>query len=390
MKNITKSLLGVALITLSLNAYAFGPYGEQTSSGNFYITSNTGWSESEYYKIIDIDAAKLTDAALPKFTASDGAKNAASTDFGSGSFGSPVMTTTDGEIYTPTGLMWPINYYMAAFAPTMYTSAYSKINILGSGVSGTGTTSAFTLNDNSVKQSAIFAKPGFIELSRQASAVAKTPPSLHGYIQIDSLPQVERIQWSYSSTSWKRGVKMDVNYNDGNGWIPQRWLASDYSAWEASFSEQGYQFEEMINKQEDPNSLVSIRFRIWDGDSIHMKVNANDLSDQEVPYSATMTPYDQRQTVRIHQVLVFSNVIPTKVPGTSSAVKNLNENAIKVYRSENSIVLSEMADVELFSYDGKRVFNGHTDKINVSDFSKGLYIVKAVGTSGRTLKKIVI
>lgn len=388
MRNITKSLLGLALIALPFSASAFGPNGGQSTCGNYYITSNVGWTDSEYYKIIDIDAATLTDAALPKFTPTDGAKTAATTDFASGSFGSSVLTTTDGVIYTPTGLMWPIKYYMATFAPTMYTSAWSKINVLGTTASGKAT--SCSLNDNSIMQSAIFAKPGFIELSRQGSAVSKTPPSLHGYIQIDSLPQVERIKWSYSSTSYKRGVKMDVNYNDGNGWIPQRWIASDYSDYEGSFSEQGYQFEEMINKQEDPNSFISIRFRIWDGDSIHMKVNANDLSEQAVPYTSTMQSYDQKQTVRIHQIQVFSNIIPTTVPGNTSAVKKVTEDAIKIYRSENSIVLSETANVEVFSYEGKKMYAGHTNNIDVTNLSKGLYIVKAAGKSGNTLKKIVI
>lgn len=388
MRNITKTILGLALITLPFSVSAFGPNGGQSTCGNYYITSNAGWTNSEYYKIIDIDAATLTDAALPKFTAADGAKNALTTDFASGSFGSAVLTTTDGVIYTPTGLLWPVKYYMAAFAPTMYTSAWSKINVLGTTASGKAT--SCSLNDNSIMQSAIFAKPGFIELSRQGSAVLKTPPSLHGYIQIDSLPQVERIKWSYSSTSYKRGVKMDVNYNDGNGWIPQRWVASDYSDYEGSFSEQGYQFEEMINKQEDPNSFISIRFRIWDGDSIHMKVNANDLTEQAVTYTSNSQAYDQKQTVRIHQIQIFSNIIPTTVPGGINAVKKVTEDAIKIYRSENRIVLSETANVEVFSYDGKKMYAGHTNNIDVTNLSKGLYIVKAAGKSGNTLKKIVI
>lgn len=386
MKKITKSILGLALIALPFNASAFGPNGGQSTCGNYYITSNAGWTNSEYYKIIDIDAATLTDAALPKFTSADGAKNAATTDFGSGFFGTSVLTTTDGVVYTPTSIMWPVKYYMAAFAPTMYTSAWSKINVVGTTASGKAT--SCSLNDNSIMQSAIFAKPGFIELSRQGSAVSKTPPSLHGYIQIDSLPQVERIKWSYSSTSYKRGVKMDVNYNDGNGWIPQRWVASDYSDYEGTFSEQGYQFEEMINKQEDPNSYISIRFRIWDGDSIHMKVNANDLTEQAVPYTSTMQSYDQKQTVRIHQIQVFSNIIPTSAPGGTSAIKNIYTNSIKINRLQNNITLSEVADVEIMSYDGKMMYKGTTNSINATNFSKGVYIVKAINKNGSTLKKI--
>ncbi|HET7733488.1 MAG TPA: T9SS type A sorting domain-containing protein, partial [Paludibacter sp.] len=287
---------------------------------------------------------------------------------------------------------WPVNYKMAAFAPTMYNSAYTKVNVLGTVPSGGGATVACTLNDNSVKPSGIWSKPGFIELSRLQSLVLNTPPSRHGYIEIDSLPQVERIQWSYSSTSWKRGVKADINYNDGNGWQPLRWLASDYSAWEASFSEQGYQFEEMINKQDDPNSFVSVRFRIWDGDSIHYKVNANDLSLQTTTYTATMTPLAQKQTVRIHQIKVFSNIIPTVAPGPKiiSGVRNVNADVIKIYKSGNNIVLGEEANVELYTVEGKKIFKGLTKQIDVSGFSKGIYIIKAVANDGKIQNKKII
>lgn len=382
MKKFTKFITVVILTILSVGVYA-----QETCSGFYYITSNAGWSESEYYKIIDIDAANLTDAALPKFTASDGAKNAIDTDFKSGSFNTPVMTTEDGVNYVPTTVNWPVKYYLAAFAPTMYTSAWSKINLIGSNPSGTGTYQSCTFNDNSVKTSAIFAKPGFIELCRLPSEILDTPPSRHGYIQIDNLPQVERIQWSYSSTSWKRGVKADINYNDGNGWMPLRWLASDYSFWEATFSEQGYQFEEMINKQDDPDSKISVRFRIWDGDSIHYKVNANDLSLQTTTYTATMRPLAQYQTVRIHQIKVFSNVIPTEGP---SAVRNVNESPIKISLSGRNIILSEEAQVNVYTYDGRNVFFGVVKNIDMSGYMKGTYIVKAIDSNGLLLNRKII
>lgn len=388
MKKITQIFLVILLTTCSLNAFAWGPLGEQTTCGtNWYLTSNAGWSNSEWYQIIDIDAATLTDASLPKFTNTDGAKNALNTDFGTGNFKTPIYKYIESSSsYVPTNVLWPVNYYLAAFAPTMYTSAWSKINVTGQTVSGKATTCS--VNDNSIHVSKIFDKPGFIELSRQGSAVSKTPPSLHGYIQIDSLPQVERIQWSYSSTSYKRGVKMDINYHDGNGWIPQRWIASDYSDYEGSFSEQGYQFEEIIGKQEDPTSYVSFRIRIWDGDSIHMKINANDLSEQTVPYSATMTPYDQRQTVRVHQIKVFSGIEPTKAPGALlSANKNISYNNIRIYLSKNQIMLSEIADVELYSIEGKKLYKGNTDKVNVAAFSKGVYIIRAIDINGKVQNK---
>jgi hypothetical protein len=281
---------------------------------------------------------------------------------------------------------------MAAFAPTMYCSAWSKVNVLGSLPSGKAT--SCSLNDNSIMKSNIYDKPGFIELSRLGSLVLKTPPSRHGYIQIDSLPQVERIRWSYSSTSYKRGVKADINYNDGKGWIPQRSIASDYSDYEGSFSEQGYQFEEIIGKQDDATSFVSFRIRIWDGDSIHMKVNANDLTEQAIPYTATMVPYDQKQTVRVHQIQVFSNIIPTVAPvvvATPNALSSVNMNNIKIYLSENNIVLSEDANVEIYSIQGQKLYKGFTRKVDATGYSKGIYIIKTTDTAGKLQnKKIMI
>lgn len=226
MKNSTKLILGFILMTLS--SYAFGPYGEQSTCGSYYITSNAGWSNSEYYQIIDIVPSTLTDASYPKVTSTDGKQNANDADYKTGYFLSPVMTTTDGTIYTPTSVMWPIKYKNAAFAPTFTTSAHSKVTLYGSAVSGT----SCYINDNSVKTSAIYSVPGYIDLSRLPASTDAPTVSRHGIIQIDSIPQCERIQWSYSSTSFKRGVKMDINYNDGNGWIPQRWVASDYNNYE--------------------------------------------------------------------------------------------------------------------------------------------------------------
>ena len=59
-------------------------------------------------------------------------------------------------------------------------------------------------------------------------------------------------------------------------------------------------------------------------------------------------------------------------------------------RTNKELVLSELAKVEIFSYDGKRLFNATSDRIDVSNFSKGLYIVKATGASGKSQKKIVL
>jgi hypothetical protein len=390
MKKITLILLFCSILILPKNTFA------QDCGGSYYLTSNAGWSRSDWIKIIDIDAANLTDASLPKFTTSDGSKNALEPgpenvcteagpmDFASGVFKTPIMTSDDGEIYVPTSVSWPVIYHMAAFAPTMYTSAYSKVWLYGSTPSGSGLTVACTLNDNSIKQSPIYNKPGFIELSRLPAATVAPTVCRHGYIEIDSIPQCERIQWSYSSTAWKRGVKADVNYNDGNGWQPLRWIASNYSPYEASFSEQGYQFEEIFNRQEDPSSYISFRIRIWDGDSIHYKVNANDLTLQETTYTQKMDPLAMQQTVRVHQIRVYSGIVPEKAP---TGIKNTVVEQIGLTIQNKLLTLSEVSIVQIISIDGRRIYNGTTDQIDISNISKGIYIIKATSSSGKSLTK---
>jgi len=388
MKKITKSFLLVAFLAFSSYSAAQCTYYEFLNSSTpagYSIVADTdipNWTASEWYNIIDIDAAQLTDVALPKFTASDGKSNALDTDFGSGYFLTPIYTQDADKVKTATGLQWPVKYFKAAFAPTMYGSAHTKIVDYGTNASGTGC----FLNDNSLVPRDVYNKQGFIELCR----LKGTAYSNHGYIEIDSLPSVERIQWSYSGTSWKRGVKADINYNDGTGWQPLRWEASDISNSIATFAERGYQYEEKLNLQSDPSSLISFRIYIWDGDSIH----ANPLKDQTnglVPFNPHQYPLAQYQTVRVHQIKIFSGVVPETaptpvVPGSlyvvPAGLKSVVSNGIKIHVSNNKIVLSDTAPVELYSIDGRKLYKGLTDKVDVSAFSRGTYIIRTTNSSG--------
>lgn len=368
------SMLIVALFTSRVHAQE-----TCTADGTkLYYTSNTVWSNSEWYKIIDIDAETLTNSGIVAHNGVDGSVR--TSVYNSGTFGTPVYKWNDTtKSYDVTTSNWPVKYYLAALSTTFYTSARTKVDL------GTATSSSFTDvcygNKNEVKQSPIWDKKGFIELSRQASEVANTAPSRHGYIEINDLPQVERVQWSFSSLAWKRGFKLDIKHNDGP-WEPLHWEANNINGF-VPFGEQGYAFEEIIGKQEDPTSRISLRWRIWDGDSIHIRP---DRTTGET-FTLVNSPYAQQQDVRIHQIKIFSGIDAPEAP---NAVKKVTEDAIKIYRSENSIVLSETANVEVFSYDGKKMYAGHTNNIDVTNLSKGLYIVKAAGKSGNTLKKIVI
>lgn len=380
MRKITPLLLVLALaMTVKVSA-------QETCTADatkLYYTTNAGWTASEWYPILNIDAELLT-TEVTKLAAHSGANGTAtSSTFSSGVFKTPVYNVDEAMNPVETSVLWPVKYYMACLTSTFYNSSYTKVNELGSNPSGSGTNDApCYFNNNSVIQSPIWNKKGFIELSRQASETANTPPSRHGYILLEDLPQVERIQWSFSSTGWKRGFKLDIKHNDGE-WQPLRWEPSDIAASLTSFSEQGYAFEEMINKQEDPSSKISLRWTIWDGDTIHENVTKTDGSK----YSTTHTPYASKQVVRVHQIKVFSGIVPTVAPNN---VTTATESFVNIYRSGNSIRLTETVDVELYTLGGKVIFAGNTDRIELAGMSQGVYIVKARALDGRVQNQKII
>ena len=190
MKKIT-SLLIFAVILCFSSIKAADPETCTSDAMKFYYTTNAGWSNSEWYKIIDIDTENLNTTALVAHNGADGRNT--SSNFSSGSFSTPVYKWNDvTKLFEVTTKNWPINFYYACQAPTFYTSARTKVDN-GATVSGNGVADAPCYhNNNSVKTSPVWDKKGFIELSRQGNGVA---PSLHGYIQINDLPQVERIQY---------------------------------------------------------------------------------------------------------------------------------------------------------------------------------------------------
>jgi hypothetical protein len=378
MKRITLFLMAAVL------AMTTGLTAQETCVADptkLYFTTNAGWSQSEWYPIIDIDAEKLTPEATG-LAAHNGANGSATAStFSTGVFKTPVYNVDEQMNPVETAVKWPVHFYMACLTNSFYNSSYTKVNELGTNPSG-GATDQCYFNNNGIIISPIWNKKGFIELSRLASEVANTPPSRHGYIVINDLPQVERIQWSFSSTGWKRGVKLDIKHGEGD-WEPLRWIPSDIANSLGSFTEQGYAFEELINKQEDPTSKISLRWRIWDGDSIHENVTKTDGSK----YTTTMTPYAQRQVARIHQIKIFSGVVPTEAP---SAVRNPSDFFLHIYRSGDNIAISEVAKVEVFAINGKKMYSGTTNLINARNFDKGVYLIKATGVDGRVQNQKIL
>ncbi len=371
MANSTKFLALAAFVAMAFGAKA------QTCT---YLTPNSSWTASEYFQIINIDAERLTTTAtgLAAHTAADG--EGTSRAFSTGRFFTPIMTTEDGETYTPTAVNWPVNYYMACLAPNYFTSARTKVDN-GKNPSG-GVTDPCYFNNNSIIISPIWEKKGFIELSRLGADAVNAPEvSRHGYIVIENLPQVERVQWSFSSTGWKRGVKLDIKHGNGP-WQPLRWEASDVANSIASMAEQGYAFEEMIGKQDDTESKISLRWRIWDGDSIHVNPTKTDGS-----VYGPINPLAQRQVARIHQIRIFSNVVPAEAP---NAVAKQFVNTINYSRSGNTLRFDAETEVEIYSIEGRSVYRAVNNVFDLSSLKKGIYIIKANNKDGVLQSKLAL
>ncbi len=389
MKKITLLTLFFAIAIVANYTKAQCLYYEYDFTTKSYVAVTDGpkWTNSAWYKIIDIDFEKVTDATLPQHNGADG--RATTSNWGSGFFKTPIYTFDDQLNSVPTGLMWPVKYYLCAFAPNFYGSAYEKI--VNNGLTASGNNITCYMNDNSYLPSDIYSKKGFIELSRQAG----TTFSKHGYIEIDSIPACERIQWSFSSTAWKRGFKADINYHDGKGWIPLRWVPSDVANSLGGLTERGYMYEEMIGLESDPSALISFRVRIWDGDSIHVNPTKTDGSK----FSTVNTPLNQKQVARVHQIKVFSGLVPEVAPTGGvpeslyivSGVKNVEFNGITSRLQNKTIIISETVPAAIYSMEGKEIYRGVTDRIDVSNFNKGVYILKTTNLSGLVnSKKIVL
>ncbi len=390
MKKITLLTLFFVITLASNFTKAQCTYFEYDFASKAYVsvTQAPKWTNSAWYKIMDIDFEKVTDTALPQHNGADG--RATTSNWGTGFFKTPIYTLDDQLKSVPTGLQWPVKYYLCAFAPNFYGSAYEKVVNNGLNPSSGALVECYA-NNNTIFPADIWSKKGFIELSRQSG----TTFSRHGYIQIDSIPACERIQWSFSSTAWKRGFKADINYHDGKGWKPLRWVPSNITNSLGGLTERGYEYEEMIGLEADPDALISFRVRIWDGDSIH----ANPTKTDGSKFTAVHSPLGQQQVARVHQIKVFSGTVPEVAPKGSdpaslfvvSGVRNPEFNGITSRLQNKTIIISEIVPVSLFSVEGKEVFNGNTDRIDVSSYRKGVYILKTTNTSGvANSKKIIL
>lgn len=277
------------------------------------------WSNaSKSPKIIDIN---FSDTSWPDTWIAETGRDCPewdnNTKYPNGGYVNAVLSTPvngDGA-----GLSYPILFHNCTFATKASygghagaTAAFSRQYYLGEKCSGN---SATTYNNWTVKGHThyledniqygdngkpIYGEAGFVQMCRNAAtrAGADNKESLHGWVEIDHVPYIERIQWSWSSTSWGRGIKCDIKIGNGE-WKPLVWMGSEKQkqGWTA-FSDQGYFMENIIDAHD-----VSIRWRVWDGE------DPDNVVQNSVFTSQTIDPLAERQAPRLHKLQIFGDKV---------------------------------------------------------------------------------
>ncbi|MCM1076879.1 MAG: pectinesterase family protein [Bacteroides sp.] len=282
------------------------------------------WSDaSTSPKIIDIN---FSDTSWPDTWGNSGS-GMQCPEFDSGVYVNAILTT---PALGSDGVAYPVLFHNCTFA----TSASSS----GTG----GVTAAFArqffgdqnptnynnwtyaghttyLEDNIVMNGSrpVSGSAGFVQMCRNKSADGVN--SLHGWMEIDHIPYVERIQWSWSSTSWGRGIKCDIKVGDGD-WEPLVWMGSEKQklGWTV-FSDQGYFMENVIDKKD-----VSLRWRVWDGDG----AMDSDAQVQKAPFDwQSIDPLAQKQAPRVHKLKIFGDPLTAEQAAYAKAnpVGNVGE-----------------------------------------------------------------
>lgn len=261
------------------------------------------WSNaSTYPKVIDINFSDElwpgqtwqgnTGIDCPEMTADDN--------------GGYVNTVVNVPANGGTDITYPVLFHHCTFAnKTSYngfagvTAAFARQYYEGQNATGAGTdypndwtAAGHTkyLEDNITydsNENPTYGEAGFVQLCRnkffERDPRTNAPVSAHGWMEIDHIPYVERIQWSWSSTSWGRGIKAEYKVGDG-AWTTLVSMPSNrHRDGITAFSDQGYFMENVINASD-----VSIRWTVEEG---------------------TGGPYTECQTARVHKIQIFGSEI---------------------------------------------------------------------------------
>lgn len=276
------------------------------------------WSNaSTYPKVIDIN---FSDESWPSTWMRETGRDCPewSDDLNGGYVNAILKVNANGG----SEVKYPVVFHNCVFAnKTSYngyagaTAAFSRQYYLGEKVTGNAATNYNNwtvkghtnyLEDNiqyDAKNKPIYGEAGFVQMCRNAAiTVDGKQVSLHGWMQIDHIPYIERIQWSWSSTSWGRGIKCDIKIGDGE-WKPLVWMGSEKQkqGW-TCFSDQGYFMENIINAED-----VSLRWRVWDGEDLDNPVQGNGQGG--TVFTQAINPMAQMQAPRVHKIQIFGREI---------------------------------------------------------------------------------
>lgn len=276
------------------------------------------WSNSSTYpKIIDIN---FSDEMWPGQTWT-GETGADCPEYADGAY---VNTIIEVPANGGNEVKYPVLFHHCTFANKKSyngyagaTAAFSRMYYLGQNATGAGTyPNDWTAEghkkyiEDNIKYGddgkPIYGEAGFVQMCRDAftdrDPETMAPISNHGWMEIDHIPYVERIQWAWSSTSWGRGIKCDIKIGDGD-WQPLVWMGSDMHKFGyTSFSDQGYFMENVIDAHD-----VSIRWRIWDGENMKDPVQTD---ENGLPvFGKSESPYTQQQPTRVHKIQIFGSEI---------------------------------------------------------------------------------
>lgn len=279
------------------------------------------WSDSSTYdKIISID---FSDEDMPDTWRGTTGKDCPS--FADGGYSNGILDIPVLSNGVKTDVTYPLLFHNCTFANkdsyngfAAATAAFSRIYYHGENATGN---SAARMNNWTVPGHTIYlednieyneaGKPtrglaGYAHLCRDAAQIDAqgNKTSMHGWIEIDHIPYIERVQWSWSSSSWGRGVKCDIKVGDGD-WEPLVWMGSEkQKQGYTDFSDQGYFMENVVDRSD-----VSLRWRIWDGDGDPSHTFQTDVDGNNIFASVPVDPYASKQSVKIHKIQIFGNSI---------------------------------------------------------------------------------